>query len=823
MAASRVLVVEDDGVVAADLSQRLGAMGFQVVGISHDERGAVELAREHRPDIALMDIRLGSGGDGIVAATEIWKNLEIPIVFLTAYAEDSTLQRAKQAEPFGYVLKPFEDRELLSALEIALFKHRKERELQRLSRLYAMLSQTNQAIVWSRSAEELFDKVARIAVEHGKYPCAWVARSASAGGPFVTCAVAGEAAAALLPGGLGVAPAPGLTGLQERAVSEGTLCIAPDLSEPAAFGPVRSLLDQRHIVCAAALPFRFEGRVHAALNLFATDPEAFDEPEQGLLAEISADVSYALDKVEQEARRQRMEEDLKAISQRQKALLAAIPEILTETDVRRVYIWMNRAGRDFFGDDAVGRDAAHYFVGDQTTYEQVAPVFDGSTSRVYVESLQRRADGQTRLLAWHCSPLRDDSGRVTGALSSARDITDQAAAQRERMVLEERLLQSHKMEAIGRLAGGVAHDFNNLLTVVNGTADLARESLPAGHPARTDLDTILDAGQQAAALTQKLLAFARRQMLVPRVLDLTAVVRGMEQMLGRMLGEGISLELALPEEPMLARVDRSQFEHVLVHLAANARHAMDGEGRLAISVSTAPTLPSDGLEPAAAEAGGWVAVKMADTGCGMSEEVRARVFEPFFSTKERGRGTGLGLASVHGTIAQSGGTIEVESAPGHGASFTIYLPRCHDGQASALESAPSGQSVSADVRTLLLVEDDEPVRTMAARFLEKAGFRVLAARDGAQATTLCDTHQGPISLLVTDVVMPLESGPALARRLERRYPGLKVLYVSGHSDDEVFRHGVRSGAMNFLQKPFMAQVLIRKAREVLAAEGATPV
>jgi PAS domain S-box-containing protein len=817
MADKRVLVVEDDTVVAMDLKQRLGTLGFEVVGLAHDERGAVELARRYRPDLALMDIRLGGNGDGIVAATEIRKSLGIPIVFLTAYAEESTLQRAKQAEPFGYILKPFEDRELRSSIELALYKHGKECEITRLTRLYAMLSQTNQAIVWSRSADEVIQKVARLAVEHGRYPCAWVGRRPSGEGPFVPFEFAGEGAAALSTGGPGESPVPGLARLIERAASEGMLCVAPDLTDPVAFGPVRPILEKQRIVCAAALPFLFEGRVCAVLNLFATELEAFDEPERKLLSEVSMDVSYALEKFDQEARRQRTEADLKAISLRQKALLAAVPEILTETDDRKRYVWMNRAGRDFFGEDAIGREAGHYFLGDQATYEAVAPLFEGKTSRVYVESLQCRVDGQARLLAWYCSPLRNEAGRVTGALSSARDITDQVAAQREKLVLEERLLESHKMEAVGRLAGGIAHDFNNLLTVVNGTADLARETLPAGHPARTDLETILDAGQQAAALTQKLLAFARRQMLIPRVFDLTAIVRGMEQMLKRMLGEGISLELVLPDLPLLAKVDRSQFEHVLVHLTSNAKHAMSGSGRFTISLAAEACPLAGGRQDPEWPAGGAIVVKVADTGCGMDETVRARVFEPFFSTKERGRGTGLGLASVHGTIVQSGGTIEVESTPGKGATFTIRLPQCSQQQAVASEAAASEISPPAPLRTLLLVEDDEPVRTMASRFLEKAGFRVFAARDGLHATQVCEGLADPLDLLVTDVVMPAESGPALARRLLGRFPGLKVLYISGHSDDEVFRHGVRTGAMNFLQKPFMAPVLIRKVREVLAA------
>src|SRR5438128_5165524 len=389
----------------------------------------------------------------------------------------------------------------------------------------------------------------------------------------------------------------------------------------------------------------------------------------------------------------------------------------------------------------------------------------------------------------------------------AHDVT----AQRQ---LEEQLRQSQKMEAVGQLAGGIAHDFNNLLTAILGSTQLLLHNTPAGDARREDAEEIRHAGLRAAELTRQLLAFSRRQVLAPKVLDVNAVVANMDRMLRRLLGEDV--ELATSRDPAAGTVnaDPGQLEQVLLNLAVNARDAMPGGGRLSIG-TTRVTLHEEHVERRhRMPAGDYVCLAVADTGVGMDEMTQAHLFEPFFTTKEVGKGTGLGLATVYGIVKQSGGYIWVYSEAGHGTTVKIYLPRV-PGVAESPVPAPEPQQVRGGDETVLLVEDAAPVRTLARRSLEARGYRVLEAADGPSALQLSARHLDGIDILVTDVVMPGMSGRELAERLAPERPSMKVLYTSGYTDDAMVRQGVLSAGVAFLQKPFVPDTLARKVREVL--------
>jgi two-component system cell cycle sensor histidine kinase/response regulator CckA len=389
----------------------------------------------------------------------------------------------------------------------------------------------------------------------------------------------------------------------------------------------------------------------------------------------------------------------------------------------------------------------------------------------------------------------------------ARDVS----AQRR---LEEQLRQSQKMEAVGQLAGGIAHDFNNLLTAILGSTQLLLHNTPAGDARREDAEEIRHAGLRAAELTRQLLAFSRRQVLAPKVLDVNAVVANMDRMLRRLLGEDV--ELATSRDPAAGTVnaDPGQLEQVLLNLAVNARDAMPGGGRLSIG-TTRVTLHEEHVERRhRMPAGDYVCLAVADTGVGMDETTQAHLFEPFFTTKEVGKGTGLGLATVYGIVKQSGGYIWVYSEAGHGTTVKIYLPRV-PGVAESPVPAPEPQQVRGGDETVLLVEDAAPVRTLARRSLEARGYRVLEAADGPSALQLSARHLDGIDILVTDVVMPGMSGRELAERLAPERPSMKVLYTSGYTDDAMVRQGVLSAGVAFLQKPFVPDTLARKVREVL--------
>ena len=421
----------------------------------------------------------------------------------------------------------------------------------------------------------------------------------------------------------------------------------------------------------------------------------------------------------------------------------------------------------------------------------------------------RRPDGS---LSW-----AETSGRViTGAdpqdparfITVSRDVSD-------RRRLEAQLLQSQKLEGIGRLAGGIAHDFNNLLTAIIGHADLAAVGLPAGSAAHEDLDEVRKAAERATGLTRQLLAFARRQMIEPRPVQLNELVAGMASMLRRILGESVDLSLRLLDDLWPVQADPTQLEQVVMNLAVNARDAMPRGGRL--TVSTANVRMVEGVPPAGGEApaGEYVQLVVTDTGSGMDAETIRHIFEPFFTTKEVGKGTGLGLATTYGIVKQSGGHISVASSPGRGTTFTLLLPRAGP-QAPGADSgaAPAGPGGG---ETILLAEDDAQLRRLAVRTLSMAGYQVLEAEDGEDALGVAARHPGPVHLLLTDIVMPRMGGLALAERLRARNPALRVLFVSGYAREWIEGDDRPAEEVSLLPKPWTTEQLLRRIRERLDA------
>jgi signal transduction histidine kinase/ActR/RegA family two-component response regulator len=386
----------------------------------------------------------------------------------------------------------------------------------------------------------------------------------------------------------------------------------------------------------------------------------------------------------------------------------------------------------------------------------------------------------------------------------------------ERNELEARLRQAAKMEAVGRLAGGIAHDFNNLLTAILGSCELLALELTHLPSATEDLDEIRDAATRAGALTQQLLAFSRRQVLKPKVLDLNTEVDSVRRMLSRIIGEDIVLTTRL--DPTLGQVmaDPNQLEQILLNLAINARDAMQEGGALVIETSNASP-PDEWKNPPER----CVMLMVQDNGIGMEDTVRGQIFEPFFTTKEIGRGTGLGLATVYGVVKQSGGYITVESAPMKGTTFRVYFPRI-EGLADRVARASKPRAAKGGSETILLVEDDPAVRRLARRLLKQQGYLVLEAANGLEALRMAAEQHDPIHLLLTDVVMPGMSGPDLAEHLGRDHAAMKVIYMSGYPDEALGHHGVLAQGMEFLQKPFTPEALALKVRDTLGTANYSP-
>ena len=412
----------------------------------------------------------------------------------------------------------------------------------------------------------------------------------------------------------------------------------------------------------------------------------------------------------------------------------------------------------------------------------------------------------------------EQAERSRRALLSA--LEDHRSSEAVRAGLEVQLLQSQKMEAVGQLAGGVAHDFNNMLSVILNYNGFALDRCPPGHPGRGDLLEVQKAAERASALTRQLLAFSRKQVLQPDLLDLNEVAQGVQGMLRRLIGEDIEYAQVLAPDLGWVVADVGQMEQVLLNLVVNARDAMPGGGRITVSTSNLTLDAQGAAEHLEVAPGPYVMLTVADDGVGMDPATQARIFEPFFTTKEKGKGTGLGLSMVYGIVHQSGGFISVKSILGAGSSFSVGLPRAVSYDPPGSGAEPAASRVHTGTETILLVEDEETLRGVARRILEVAGYTVLAAASGQEALQRCAEHAGPIDLLLTDVVMPRMTGPELARALATQRPATRLLYTSGYTDDEVVRRGVRAAELHFLPKPFTEGELLEKVREVL--DGAEP-
>ncbi len=557
-----------------------------------------------------------------------------------------------------------------------------------------------------------------------------------------------------------------------------------------------------------AMPLKANDRVIGVLGLGDVAGRAYTEDELALLAAFVGQGAVALENsgLYREIRDAR--DFLQSITENS-------PDAIITSDVKGRVTYVSRGAEAMFGygaEEIIGAPVAAFYPGGLAEARAVKQrlALENGQLRNYETGFVTKDGGRVEVSA-SVSLLRDASGAVVGTLGMLKDIG-------ERLQLEAQLRQSQKMDAIGRLAGGIAHDFNNLLTVITGRAQLIASRLRPEEPIHRDATLVRSTADRAAALTQQLLAFSRKQVLQPHVLNLNSVVTGMEPMLRRLIGEDIEL-VVIPRDGLgRVKADRGQIEQVIVNLVVNSRDAMPEGGRLTIETDDVELDEADASRQSVS-AGPYVALAVSDTGAGMDEETRSRVFEPFFTTKGPGKGTGLGLATVYGIVKQSGGDIQLASEPGAGTTFTIYLPRVPETVIEVDETISTVVAMPRGDETVLLVEDEPDVRDLAREILEGSGYTVLQACDAQDAMLMAERHSGPIHLLLSDVIMPKQSGRALVERLRPLRPEMQVLYMSGYTNEAIVRHGVLDPDTLFIQKPFTPLGLAQKVRAALDQLG----
>ena len=762
---TKILIVEDENIVAKDIQNTLKSLGYLVAGVAASGEEAIQKTGETRPDLVLMDIMLRGYQDGVEAAQTILAQHNIPVIYLTAYTDDKTLQRAKITEPYGYILKPFEERELHIAIEMAIHKHRMAKKLQEREQwLTKILKTINDAvIVIDQKGDVAFMNVAAETLT------GWKQKEAAGKALAEIFKIVDAESHAATTNGF-VSPAFNVGG--ERY----SWLLAKDGREIPIDDDAVPLRDEAGNLTGAVLVFRdISARRQALAN-----EERFRQ-----MAENIREVFWMLDA-------------------KQSTILYVSPAYEE--------IW-GRSCESLYQQPQSFWETIHPEDRERVTAAQARQLAGELTHEEY---RLRRADGEERWIWDRRFPIKDKSGEVYRIAGIAEDITERKRAEEALRQSEEQLRKSQRLEAIGRLAGGLAHDFNNMLTAIIGTAELAMLELHRDHPVRRDLKEIKQTADRAANLTRQLLAFARQQIIAPGILNVNDLLMNLDKMLHRLIGEDIELVIAPSSDIGLVKVEAGQIEQVIVNLAVNARDAMPEGGKLVLQTENVTVDQKISPRPAELPPGDYVLLTVRDNGLGMTEEAKSHLFEPFFTTKEVGKGTGLGLATCYGIIKQNGGHIEVESALGKGSTFRIYLPGI-DEMAGATPEHDHAGALPQGNETVLLVEDEPSVREVATRMLREQGYNVLVAANGDEALNLVRSRPGEsIHLLVTDVVMPRLSGRAVADQLRASRPEMKVLFISGYSDDTLTRHGASPDSnLNFLQKPFSPSLLAYKIRELL--------
>jgi len=928
MGSYKIFIVEDDALVIAHLEQILHDYQYRIAGTAATGPEAIKKIKETQPDLIIMDIRLRGEMDGLETAEKIRAEKCIPIIFLTAFANEYYLERAQENNSFSYLVKPVRGIDLHSNIQISLHRHKIQQRLTITNKVLEVRQKVNRLFLKNKSPNQLLKKISTLLYEVPAFSCVCILQG-NEDSPFEVYLAPDDA--------------PWVHKFKSQ-ISERQL---PYCARQALEQKKLVVFESFHPECRScplfqsyrsskmiSYPLFYKNHQYGVIMILSPEEYTRIDFFQELVQDLGDDIAFALYNIELEKSQiqinkalQESEEKYRILSEQsltgvyliqEDKLVYANPKLAeifgyhsprllinkniadllpekTLPEIKRIITYLlDGKGTDMkYEFQAKKKDGSfidvetfgkriHYngkpavlgvilditerkkniqtiqklskaieqspvatvITDTKGTIEYVNPAFTEITGYTYEEAIgqnprilksgkmpdelykdlwetitrgkvwkgemiNRRKDGE---LIWEyliISPLFNERGEITHFLASKENIT-------EKKKLENDLLQKQKMEAIGRLAGGIAHDFNNMLTVINGYSQLILHKMPKDDPLYKKIEQIYQAGERAKNLTSQLLTFSRKQIRQPDIINLNTLIRDMEKMLIRLIGEDVQIVTRPDENLWTIESDKSQLEQILLNLAINARQAMPEGGQLRISTQNVVVDESFVATHPGTKSGKYVLLKITDTGKGMDEETQKHIFEPFFTTKPTGQGTGLGLATVYGIVKQNGGYIEVKSRLNHGTTFFIYFPAVE----SSFSPKPTNEEKSDDFsggETIFLVEDDPSVRELTSKSLKYFGYKVAIATNGREALEMVKNASFRFDLLITDVVMPEMSGRKLVDLIRAKHPALKVLFMSGYTEDQISEKGVQNKEINFIQKPFSPLELAKKVRQILDA------
>jgi two-component system, cell cycle sensor histidine kinase and response regulator CckA len=882
----RLVIVEDERIIAEDIRSTLQNFGYEVIQIFARGEDAVEQVPKIEPDLILMDVMLEGELDGIQTATIIKEIYDVPIIYLTAYANDNTLNKAKITEPYGYIIKPFEDRELHATIEMAFYRFYLETRIKNDERKYRTLfnSIVEPVFIISKADKKFVDCNSTVEEIYG---------------------YSKEKLLTLTPNDLHIEG--------EEDFLSGNLNVS-EFQNPIVYHHLTSNGELKYIT-AQTVSIMYEGEsvwlsiIHditasklAEEKLQKTQlrlSTVFNNAPNIILYEIgsgrrfvSANIEKLIgitdeDFIDNPAIYKEMihidDRDLVAEKIRtwqesdDREMLTLWYRVQTKfnktiwVEDRKVKIYPTKGESYITGilidntelkevDAALKQSRSRYkaVVEDQTEFiyrflengditfvnkafckytkkfeqDLIGSKWMSEVPREIVSEIQMELknlnpkqpvvnheyseinDDDLVWTDWNYRAIFNENNEFIEYQAVGKNITAKKKAEAEKEKIREQLYQSQKMEVVGKLAGGIAHDFNNLLTAINGYADLALKKLGPEDQTVNDIKVIKDCGLRAAKLTQQLLGFSRKQIIEMKNIDINVIISELEKMMDRLIGKDIILITELEDSNCIVQADSGQIEQVLINLIVNARDAMPNGGKIRTGCRHINKLPESITEPDDKTVDGYVEIYVKDSGTGMSEEIKNKIFEPFFTTKDVGKGTGLGLATVFGIVKQNNGIIHVESSIGEGSQFSVFLPAVQ----LNIDEVPvqeTEEELPRGTETILLVEDEESIREFVTSILDEFGYKVIEASNGIQAFEIAEKGEKFIDLLLSDIRMPLMSGPELAVKVRNLYPDIKVLFVSGHTDNDIIRQDIADSKASFLQKPFSYEGLINKVRAVL--------